>query len=156
VRWLTSSILVVSLLGGGELPLASVKAEHAAGKAVAKAGGAAAAEVKACAGGAGNTATVANPGNLLSRQGPAEMTGSQIKRLTSKMKANGFDPAHPIEVATVEDRQIIIDGHHRAAAAVRAGMHQVPVTVTPVTPARAAQLAGEAAEAAAQRSLQEK
>jgi filamentous hemagglutinin len=81
------------------------------------------------------------------------MTGSKIKRLTSDMKANGFDPAHPIEVATVEGRQIIVDGHHRAAAAVRAGIPQVPVTVTPVSPAQAAQLAREAAEAAAQRSL---
>ena len=98
-------------------------------------------------------AAVANPRNLLSRQGPAEMTGNKIKRLASDMKANGFDPAHPIEVANVEGRQVIIDGHHRAAAAVRAGIQEVPIKVTPVTPAQAAQLAQEAAEAAAQRSL---
>ena len=40
------------MLGGGELPLASVKAENATAQAAAKAGGAAAAEVKPCSGGA--------------------------------------------------------------------------------------------------------
>jgi hypothetical protein len=57
VRWLTSFILVVSLLGGGELPLALVKAESAAGKAVAKAGGAAS-NVKPHSGGANTTPTL--------------------------------------------------------------------------------------------------
>jgi hypothetical protein len=98
-------------------------------------------------------AAVANPRNLLSRQGPAEMTGNKIKRLASDMEANGFDPAHPIEVANVEGRQVIIDGHHRAAAAIRANIQEVPITVTPVSPAQAAKYAEEAAEAAAQRSL---
>lgn len=98
-------------------------------------------------------AAVANPRNLVSRQGPAEMTGNKIKRLTSDMKANGFDPAHPIEVAEVEGRQIIIDGHHRAAAAVRAGIQEVPIKVTPLSPAQAAKLAEEAGETAAQRSF---
>lgn len=81
------------------------------------------------------------------------MTGNKIKRLTSDMKASGFDPAHPIEVATVAGRQNIIDGHHRVAAAVRAGIQEVPIRVTPVSSQQAAQLAQEAAEAAAQRSL---
>lgn len=72
------------------------------------------------------------------------------------MQQNGFDPAHPIEVANVEGRQIIIDGHHRAAAATRAGIQEVPVTVTPVTPERAAQLAEEAAQAAAEITLRQR
>lgn len=81
------------------------------------------------------------------------MTGNKITRLATDMKANGFDATQPIEVANVEGRQIIIDGHHRAAAAIRAGIQEVPITVTPVSPAQAAKLAEEAAEAAAQRSL---
>ncbi len=96
-----------------------------------------------------------NPKSLVSRQGPSEMTSNKVKRLTKDMQQYGFDPAHPIEVANVNGQQIIIDGHHRAAAAARAGVTEVPVTVTPVTPERAAQLAREAADAAAERSFRQ-
>jgi ParB-like chromosome segregation protein Spo0J len=60
---------------------------------------------------------------------------------------------HPVEVANVNGEQIIIDGHHRAAAAIRAGIKEIPVTTTPVTPQQAAQLAADAAAAAAERGL---
>lgn len=43
--------------------------------------------------------------------------------------------------------------HHRAAAAIRAGIKEIPVTTTPVTPQQAAQLAADAAAAAAERGL---
>jgi RHS repeat-associated protein len=97
--------------------------------------------------------TLANPRTLIFRQGPAEMTGSRIKRITENMKKNGFDPAQPIEIAEVNGQRIIIDGHHRTAAAIRAGINQVPIKITPVTPQQASQLAAEAAEAEAQRLL---
>jgi len=93
------------------------------------------------------------PKSLVSRQGPSEMTGNKIERLAKDMKQNGFDPAHPVEVANVNGEQIIIDGHHRAAAAIRAGIKEIPVTTTPVTPQQAAQLAADAAAAAAERGL---
>lgn len=101
-----------------------------------------------------NTASsLANPRNLVSRQGPSEMTGNRVKCLTKDMKENGFDPTHPVKIANVDGHQIIIDGHHRSAAAVRAGILEIPIEVIPVTPQRAADLAREAAEAAAERSF---
>jgi filamentous hemagglutinin len=81
------------------------------------------------------------------------MTGNRIKRLTSNMKKEGFDSAFPIVAAEVEDRLIIVDGHHRAQAAIRAGIGEVPVRVAPVNAEQAAELAADAAEAAGQRGL---
>jgi hypothetical protein len=96
--------------------------------------------------------TVANPRNLLSRQGPGEMSGNVVRRLARGMRANGFNPAHPIEVANVEGRLVILDGHHRAAAAIRAGITEVPVVVRPVSAARAAELRLQVIDAAARRA----
>lgn len=92
-----------------------------------------------------------SPKSLVSRQLRSEMTGSQVKRLASDMRQNGFDAAHPIDAAQANGRTIIIDGHHRAAAAVRAGINEVPVNVHPVTDQQAQQLMQEATEAAADR-----
>jgi RHS repeat-associated protein len=94
-----------------------------------------------------------DPKSLVSRQGPSEMTRNKIEKLAKDMKQNGFNPAHPIEVANINGEQVIIDGHHRAAAAIRAGIKEIPVTTTPVSPQRAAELAADAAAAAAERSL---
>lgn len=95
---------------------------------------------------------VVNPKNLRPIQGPEEMTGSQIKRLSRDMRANGYNPNYPIEAAKVDGRLIITDGHHRTEAAMRAGLSEVPVKIIPVTPQRAAQLSHQAAEAAALRA----
>ncbi len=97
-------------------------------------------------------AHTANPRSLVSRQGPAEMNNSQVKRLTSDMKQNGFDSEKPIEVANVDGKNIIIDGHHRTEAAKRAGIDEVPIVTTEVSEEQAAKLAQEAAEAAAERA----
>lgn len=93
-----------------------------------------------------------SPKSLVSRQGPSEMTGSKVKKLTKDMKKNGFDPAHPIEVAEVDGKKIILDGHHRAEAAARAGIKEVPVKTKPVTSEQADNLSREASEAAAERA----
>ncbi|WP_315754389.1 MULTISPECIES: RHS repeat-associated core domain-containing protein [unclassified Bradyrhizobium] len=99
------------------------------------------------------TVRLVNPRDLISRQGPREMTGNRVKRLTSNMKKEGFDPNYPVLAAEVEDRLIIVDGHHRTEAAIRAGMKEVPVRVSPVDAEQAAELAADAAEAAGQRGL---
>jgi filamentous hemagglutinin len=58
------------------------------------------------------------------------MNGSMVKRLEAAMKANGYDHAQPISGVRLKDGRIIIsDGHHRVAAAIRAGIAQVPVDV---------------------------
>lgn len=43
--------------------------------------------------------------------------------------AEGFDPAHALIVRPVEDGYQIISGHHRKAAAVKAGLDTVPCWV---------------------------
>jgi filamentous hemagglutinin len=79
------------------------------------------------------------------------MSGSQVKRLKRDMQQRGFDPSKPIDVADVDGRQIILDGHHRARAAAQAGIRDVPVRVNPVTREQADQLLREAAEASMRR-----
>ncbi|MCX8619152.1 ParB-like nuclease domain-containing protein, partial [Gilliamella sp. B2923] len=88
-----------------------------------------------------------NPKSLISRQNSNEMSGSDIKRLVKDMKTNGFDTTQPIDVAIVNGKMIIIDGHHRAAAAVKAGIKDIPIRINKVTEAQGNQLLLEAAEA---------
>ena len=91
--------------------------------------------------------TFMNPKSLLGRQGPDEMSGSQIKRMTKDMNEDGYEGFDPIDVADVDGKKIIVDGHHRAAAASRAGIRMVPVRVVPASPEWGSKLLIEAAEA---------
>jgi len=88
-----------------------------------------------------------NPGSLISRQNSNEMSGSQVKRIAKDMKANGYNADEPVDVAIVNGKMIIIDGHHRAEAARKAGIKNIPVRVYPVTKEQGDQLLREAAEA---------
>ncbi|WP_312122239.1 hemagglutinin repeat-containing protein [Kosakonia cowanii] len=90
-----------------------------------------------------------NPSSLISRQNSNEMSGSQVKRIAKDMKANGYKTDEPVDVAIVNGKMIIIDGHHRAEAAKKAGIKDIPVRVHPVTKEQGDQLLREAAEARA-------
>ncbi len=79
------------------------------------------------------------------------MSGSQVNRLAKDMKANGYDESYPIDAASVDGKLIILDGHHRAQAASKAGIRDVPVNVYSVTREQADQLMQEAAEARTRR-----
>lgn len=72
-----------------------------------------------------------NPGNLVSTQSKSEMSGSQVKRLAKDMVKNGFDPNHPVDVwrNPSTGRLEIQDGHHRATAAIKAGIEKIPVDI---------------------------
>jgi filamentous hemagglutinin len=61
------------------------------------------------------------------------------------MKQSGYK-GDPIEVAIVNGKMIIIDGHHRAAAPGKAGLKEVPVNINSVTREQGDQLLREAAE----------
>ena len=87
-----------------------------------------------------------DPSILISRQNKNEMSGSQVKRLVKDMKANGFDINEPVDVAIVNGKAIIIDGHHRAEAA-KAGIKDIPVRIHEVMKEQGDQLLREAAEA---------
>ncbi|EJD6540967.1 VENN motif pre-toxin domain-containing protein, partial [Providencia rettgeri] len=92
-----------------------------------------------------------SPSTLIGRQDNTEMSGSQVKRLVKDMKANGFNKDEPIDVAVVNGKMIIIDGHHRAEAARKAGIKDIPVRINTVTKEQGDQLLREAAEARARR-----
>ncbi len=64
------------------------------------------------------------------------------------MKASGFDAAEAIDIAVVDGKRIIIDGHHRARAAGAAGIKQVPVRIWQVSDETGTTLMMQAAEAA--------
>jgi RHS repeat-associated protein len=67
---------------------------------------------------------------------PTEKPGSgAVGRLANDMKANGYNSDHPISVATINGKTVILDGNHRAAAAVKAGIQSVPVVRSPLSQA---------------------
>ena len=70
-----------------------------------------------------------------------------IKRMTKNMKQNGYNTDGPVDVAMVNGKMIIIDGHHRSEAARKAGIEDIPVSVHPVTKEQGDELLREAAEA---------
>ncbi len=74
-----------------------------------------------------------NPEILIPRQGPDEMSSSPIKRLQKNLQKTGFDATQPIKVAEIDGKFIIIDGHHRTAAAIKAKIKHVPITRLKVT-----------------------
>jgi len=81
-----------------------------------------------------------DPRNLRSRQTRAEMSRNKVDKLASKMRKNGYDHDHPVDVAEVNGQIIIIDGHHRAQAASKAGIPKAPVIVHEVDPETAKKL----------------
>lgn len=72
-----------------------------------------------------------NPHNLVPTQTKAEMSGSQIKRLTKNMQQNGYDQSKPVDAwrNPHTGRLEIQDGHHRTGAAKKAGLTEIPVQV---------------------------
>jgi RHS repeat-associated protein len=105
--------------------------------------------------GATVTATTSNVNSLVSRQGPSEMSGSKIKSLAKDMQENGFDKSKAIDVVNVNGKLIIIDGHHRAEAAKRAGIKEVPINSSKADPKQGKELLDQAAGAKAERALKE-
>ena len=87
-----------------------------------------------------------DPKSLIGRQGRDEMSGSQVNQLAKNMKTSGYDANYPIDAANVEGKLIILDGHHRTKAAIKAGIKEVPVNVHQVTKEQASQLMREVAE----------
>jgi hypothetical protein len=75
--------------------------------------------------------TYENPSNLIPTQTKSEMSGSQIKRLAKSMEKNGFNPSYPVDAwrNPSTGRLEIQDGHHRAQAAIKAGIEKIPVEV---------------------------
>ncbi|WP_222614672.1 ParB/RepB/Spo0J family partition protein, partial [Klebsiella pneumoniae] len=50
--------------------------------------------------------------------------------IAKDMKANGYKVDKPVDVAIVNGKMIIIDGHHRAEVARKAGMKDIPSEFT--------------------------
>ncbi len=60
------------------------------------------------------------------RKGTLAEFAAQFRQLIGSMRANGFDPAHPIPVA--RRTGLILNGAHRLAAALALGIEKVAVT----------------------------
>ena len=98
--------------------------------------------------------SVDNSKNLISRQGPLEMTGNKVKKYRKKLKEDNNQIGKdypPIDVADVDGKRIIIDGHHRTESAVREGVKEVPIKINDVSKTQAEQLLRDAAHAASER-----
>ena len=78
------------------------------------------------------------------------MTKNRIAKMAQAMRQGRFDwdAAGPIRIAERDGTRIIIDGHHRAAAARQARLSRVPAKVESVTDEVWNRLVMEAAEAA--------
>jgi hypothetical protein len=80
--------------------------------------------------------STANPRTLLSRQGSNEMTPSRVQDMAEDMMVGQFPWGRtgPIDVAEGPNGvRIIMDGHHRAAAARQAGIESVPIRIHQVS-----------------------
>jgi filamentous hemagglutinin len=88
-----------------------------------------------------------DPRHLISRQTPIEMSGNKIKRLRKIMKQTGFNSEYPIEVAEIDGKLIIIDGHHRAIAAKQEKIPLIPIILNQVSSEQAEQMLIQASEA---------
>nr|WP_198043781.1 ParB/RepB/Spo0J family partition protein [Ketobacter sp. MCCC 1A13808] len=84
---------------------------------------------------------------MISRQGRNEMSSSRVKKLRRNMRENGYDQTKPVEVADVDGKMIILDGHHRTQGAIGAGIKEIPENITKATREQGDQLLKEAAEA---------
>ncbi|WP_165495730.1 polymorphic toxin-type HINT domain-containing protein [Marinobacter halodurans] len=90
----------------------------------------------------------ANPKELIGRQTPAEMSESRVNSYRKKYRKAGEYNQEPIDVADVGGgKKIILDGHHRAQAAAREKINEVPIRIHKASEAEAEQLLREAAEA---------
>ena len=68
-----------------------------------------------------------DPRNLIPTEVPS---GSVVNRLSTDMKANGYNENYPISATqNSRGRLEVTDGHHRRAAAIKAGVDKVPVVV---------------------------
>jgi hypothetical protein len=74
-----------------------------------------------------------DPKTLQSRQGRREMTPRKTRKFTKKMQQDGYSDFPEIDAYDVDGELIIKDGHHRARAAVNAGITEVPINRIPVT-----------------------
>ncbi|MFN9200834.1 MAG: ParB N-terminal domain-containing protein [Planctomycetaceae bacterium] len=93
----------------------------------------------------------ANPKSLLSRQGPLEMTPCRVQEMSEEMMVQRFpwQRIGPIDVAEGPNAALIIlDGHHRTAAAIEAGLDCVPIRVKTVQKELWQQLMAEVLNAA--------
>src|SRR5436190_22173863 len=52
-----------------------------------------------------------------------------VDAICASINGHGFDPAHAIIVRPVADRFQVLSGHHRRAAAERAGLGSIPAWV---------------------------
>ncbi|MVF14715.1 hypothetical protein FT643_21490 [Ketobacter sp. MCCC 1A13808] len=75
------------------------------------------------------------------------MSSSRVKKLRRNMRENGYDQTKPVEVADVDGKMIILDGHHRTQGAIGAGIKEIPENITKATREQGDQLLKEAAEA---------
>ncbi len=77
-----------------------------------------------------------DPKSLFSRQGKNEMTGTSVNKIAKSMSKNGY-VGKPITIAKLGNGKFaIVDGHHRVAAAIRAGISNVPANVVNVSRAQ--------------------
>ena len=91
--------------------------------------------------------TSVSPGSLISRQNSREMSKNRVNSLRKKIRKYGYDASEPIQVAEVDGKLIIIDGHHRHQASVRERLPEVPVEVYEVSPEKQEEYLEDVAEA---------
>ncbi|MGE3770727.1 MAG: cytidylate kinase family protein [Bdellovibrionales bacterium] len=68
-----------------------------------------------------------SPKSLYPTHDVAKMSEPQVEHLSKKFAEYGYDTIEPLMTAVYGDQVHIIDGHHRAAAAIHAGCDFIPV-----------------------------
>jgi ParB family chromosome partitioning protein len=51
---------------------------------------------------------------------------ANVEKITQRIKDSGYDNSQPVHIWSINEKNILIDGHHRREGALRAGLHEIP------------------------------
>jgi cytidylate kinase len=68
-----------------------------------------------------------NPKNLVPTQGIRDLNPTIVEEIMRSIEHSGFDNDQPIRAIYVDHAFFIVDGHNRAAAAIKRGLEYVPL-----------------------------
>lgn len=49
-----------------------------------------------------------------------------VEKITQRIMEGGYDNSQPVHIWHINEKNILIDGHHRREGALRAGLHEIP------------------------------
>jgi cytidylate kinase len=73
------------------------------------------------------TVSLVSPKNLYPAQSLGDPADESYKNILNSMKDNGYDPAYPVTLVTLDSFDYILDGHKRTSCALKNNIDLIPV-----------------------------